>query len=144
MSRDSAQPGQLAFQFWQPSALAELEKRLAAAIDRGLQRRKDMSRDQVADLLSLWLHRKVNRGHIDNWLAPSKENYRIPADVIVALCQILNTDEPLQVLAAALGGRALFGPDLARADLAHLEDQRARLAKEINRRRRTMETEGSL
>jgi hypothetical protein len=57
------------------------------------------SRDQVADLISIELGRRVTKANIDAWTAPSKPEHRSPADAGVAICRVTGCLEPLRVMA---------------------------------------------
>ena len=134
-------PRQLAFDFWGDPLPFALETDLRTALTDAIKE-SGLSNEQVADLLTVQLKRRVSSGRLYSWRAQSKDEYRLPADAIVALSRVLRTDRFIQILAGALGGRVLFGADLERAELAALEDERGRLAREIGRRKRVAEARG--
>ncbi len=87
-------------------------------------RRSPYSRYELADRLSYLLGRDIRQATLDAWLAQSNAN-RMPADVMVCLCRILDSAAPL---ATMLDGSPWSLAD--RADRAHAELGRVALARE--------------
>lgn len=63
----------------------------------------NLSRFDVAGMLTEMMGRNISKPILDKWLAGSSVEYRIPAEAIAPLCKILDTYEPLMVLASAIG-----------------------------------------
>ena len=83
-----------------PELIGALNTALRAARDRGL------SRDRVVDRANLCLPelgKRVTKRQLDCWTAVSKEHHELPARYLPALCWATGNDEPLRVLARALG-----------------------------------------
>ena len=50
------------------------------------------SRQQICDELSIRLGRKISSNMLDNWTGESKRAWRLPADCVPVLCEILDND----------------------------------------------------
>lgn len=70
------------------------------------------SRYEIAAKVSELLARDVSKSMLDAYCAMSEshENHRPPADVLVAVCTITGSREPIAVLARAIGCK-LIGPE---------------------------------
>ena len=78
-------------------ALDEASSAFAALI-----RKSKLSRDELAQRVSLLLGRSVSTDSLNAWTAPTNRN-RMPADVMAALCVILKDFSPLNLLLAPAG-----------------------------------------
>jgi hypothetical protein len=124
------------------SPVPDVDGALRMALKRALAA-SGIPRELIAGQLSLLLGYQVRRHHIEAWCGESKTRYHLPAVAVIALCRILNTTDLIQILSAALGGRAVFGRDLIRFELAELEDQHTALSRMIERRRRLFDEEAA-
>lgn len=68
-----------------------LDALLRDCLRRGL-RSSFKSRLQICDELSIRLDRKISSNMLDNWTSESKQAWRLPADCIPVLCEILADD----------------------------------------------------
>ena len=109
------------------TALNKSASRLSRLIREG-----NYSRAQLCDLVGGLLNRKISAAQFNAWLAAENRN-RMPADVLIAICHILNNFEALDLLLEPAGqkcagqaeqayeqiGRAAIGrEELDRAEMA--------------------------
>ncbi len=110
---------------------SRLREAVAAAIDAS-----PLSRVQVADKLSRMVGHHVGEATVDAWLAASKDRHRIPAAYIPALCRLLGTLRPLEVLADLAGAHVVDHRTRLLAERAELDRRIAKArrdAKQIDR-----------
>lgn len=67
-------------------------------ISRGLKKR-NLSREQLADYLNKKLHHEFQRTTLDMWFAEAKADKWPPLHVILLMCDFIQSFEPLQILA---------------------------------------------
>lgn len=96
-------------------------------------RRSRKSPDQIAEELTIRLGRGVSKHMVDNWRSKSKSAWRLPADAVPALCEIL-TDDSLQrhLLSERLREDLKLGEHLR----PMLQAELAKLARHARRRSR--------
>jgi len=99
------------------------------------------SREQMADLVTALLGRKLTAARLNDWLAPANRN-RMPADVLVACCYILGDFEPLDILLAVVGRVTADKRDQAFADLGRIQLERESLKQQEDRARAILKREG--
>src|ERR1035441_7800259 len=56
------------------------------------------SREQIADELTVRLCRKISPATVDAWTAETKQAWRLPADAVPDLCEILGDDSIQRLL----------------------------------------------
>lgn len=102
---------------WEPPAVAvgygadvagrgALDNRIARLISRALRDAQDergVSREEVAHLMTLELHRAVTKDMLDKWASEASTTHRIQLDAFVALVKVLEADELLGFIPEQLG-----------------------------------------
>jgi hypothetical protein len=86
-------------------------------------------RDQVAARMGVLTGSPITKAQLDGFTAPTKDNYRFPAEYLPAFCQATGEFGALERLAEA-AGCVLVVPGQVRARLAEVERQRRELADE--------------
>lgn len=110
---------------------------LLGAINSALREAKgrdNFSRDRIADRMNLALpeaDKAVTKRQVDSWMAVSKEFHELPARYLPALCWALETDEPLRVLARALGYDLVDARESAAKRLGEAHVEIAALRREV-------------
>ncbi|HZZ06873.1 hypothetical protein [Paraburkholderia sp.] len=97
----------------------ELDAGIRQAVNGLLERcvAKGLSRERVADRLTESLARPVSKAHLDQWVAPSQADRRIPVDVWIALMKISEDFVPLEWMAMHMGRRVLTVDEALCAEL---------------------------
>jgi hypothetical protein len=83
-----------------PELLGALNTALRAARDRGLSRERVIER---ANQCLPEAGKALTKRQLDCWTAVSREHHELPARYLPAICWATGSDEPLRVLARALG-----------------------------------------
>lgn len=71
-------------------------------ISRGL-RKKNQSREQLADFLNEKLHHEFQRTTLDMWFSEAKADKWPPLHVILLMCDFIKSYEPIQLIAKSRG-----------------------------------------
>lgn len=111
-----------------PELLGALNTSLRAARDQGL------SRDRVIDRANTTLPelpKVLTKRQLDCWTAASREFHELPARYLPALCWATGSDEPLRVLARALGYELVDARESAAKRLGEAHVQIASLRREV-------------
>lgn len=103
---------------------AKLYSTIKAAIKTALK-----SREQIADRMTELAGLEVSVSMINNWTAESHP-HKIPAELIAIFCEATGSYEPLLVLNESAGIFTVEPPDVIRARLQKLEEQKKELDKE--------------
>jgi len=75
------------------------------------------SREQIADELTVRLHRKISPATVDAWTAGTKEAWHLPADAVPVLCEILQDDGlQRQLLSPKLRDDLKLGESISRSE----------------------------
>lgn len=122
---------------------AELIGALSKAL-REARQDENFSRDRIADRMNLTLpegKKKITRRQVDSWMAMSKEFHELPARYLPALCWALDTDEPLRVIAKALGFELIDVQESAAMELGETHLQIARLRRRVGLLSKTLGAE---
>lgn len=109
-----------------------ISARLQAAIKHAVKQ-APMSRETLADTMSVLTGRTVTIHMIANWIAESHPHH-IPAELIPALCSATGCNDPLQVQIDAAGLFALAGPDALRADMQKDVEQKRAIDRRIRQK----------
>jgi len=102
----------------------ELRSSLAGAISRSC-----FSREEVADRISQLINRNVTTHMLNSWTATTKAQYRIPADVLLAISVVTEDWSPLAVLAKPIGGLFLSPRERTYIELIRIERARLKIEK---------------
>jgi hypothetical protein len=108
-------------------------ERLRLSLIDGIKQ-SNMSRWEIAGVMSHLLGREVSKYTLDSWTAESKDNHRPPADAVPAFCLAVNYMEPLRILTDPAGLFTLPGPDALRAEIRKLDEQRLDIMAEKRKR----------
>lgn len=100
---------------WSP---LPLKAALAASI-KGCPR----SREQIADLMSGYLGRRINPTEIDSWTAPSKPDHFPRADELEAFCWATGDGRAASLVASAAGCLVVSRADAELLELARAQIQ---------------------
>ena len=119
--RETAAPGRLS-----------VSVRFLAAVKSALKV-APMSRESLADKMSVAIGQEISVHMINAWVSPS-HSHRVPAEFLPALCAICGCNEPLRVLAETAGLFTLPGEDALRAEVQKLREQEEKIANERKRR----------
>lgn len=99
---------------WEPSPVAvafepgvagrgDLPNQIARVLSRALDDAKEsrqISRQDVANLMSLDLGRTVSKDQLDKWTSEASASHRIPLDAFIALLKVTEVDELVGFVAA--------------------------------------------
>jgi len=99
----------------------------AATLLSEIIRKSKFSRDQLCDKLTLLLGRKITAAQLGAWCAETNAN-RLPADVLIATCLVLNDYTPLAALLGPLGLTLAGKHEQALADLGRVTLDKETLA----------------
>ncbi|MFA5121909.1 hypothetical protein [Zavarzinia sp.] len=119
-----------------PGALASLLNDATASL-AALLHRSPLSRYQIAEQLTYLLGRKISDVQLNAWVAQSNAN-RMPADVLVCLCRILGSAEPLDKLFAGSPWVVSGAADRAYAELGRCQIEGERIADRAAAARRAL------
>jgi len=109
---------------------AELRGAMAEAM-REARRRYGWSRDHVVDRMNLCLEDGgITRRKLDAWMAASREDHPMPADLLPAFCWATRSLIPLATLLRALDYEPVDRREQHALRLGELAITRARLARE--------------
>jgi hypothetical protein len=92
-------------------------------------RRSQYSREQIVELIEILTNQTILK-HIFGQSTSSKQEYRLPAEVLHALCLITGSIEPFKVLLNSIGCEVLAPKE--QRDL-RLMREKERIEKEIER-----------
>lgn len=110
----------------------------AAAAIVAIIRKSAYSREQICDKLTILLGRNITVAQLGAWTAETNRN-RMPADVLLALCLVLNDFSPLKTLLAPLGLAIADKHEQALAELGRVQIEREQLAAREQAARRIIE-----
>jgi len=102
--------------------------RLFAAVKAAVKN-APKSREQIADYMTELSGGEVTVSMLNNYLAESHP-HKLPADLIAVLCEATGDYGPLLVLTDSAGVFTVEPPDVIRARLQKLEEQKKTLDKE--------------
>jgi hypothetical protein len=89
-----------------------------------------LSRFQIAARMSESLGVEVSKTMIDSWTAESREGInRFPACYLPAFCHVVESIEPLRVLADLVGSVVVQGEDALHMELSKVEAEKQRLSE---------------
>ena len=89
-----------------------------------------LSRFQIAARMSESLGLEVSKTMIDSWTAESREGInRFPACYLPAFCHVVESIEPLRVLADLVGSVVVQGEDALHMELSKVEAEKQRLCE---------------
>ena len=89
-----------------------------------------LSRFQIAAKMSEALGIEVSKTMIDSWTAESREGInRFPACYLSAFCHVVESIEPLRVLADLVGSIVVQGEDALHMELSKVEAEKQRLSE---------------
>jgi hypothetical protein len=91
------------------------------------------SRYTVAAELSRLTGRDIIKNTIDQDVAESKEEYRLPAELLAAWCFITRSFEPITIFTAPFGYHLLSPEEWDRIELARLLEEQARIEGKIQK-----------
>ena len=86
-------------------------------------RRGKYSRDELCELISRRLGRAISVSQLNAWTAPTNAN-RLPADILVAICDIYSDWSPLDELLAPVGRCVAGRIDRAYAEIGRVAHER--------------------
>ena len=98
----------------------DLDARLRECLSETLARAraaKGMDRHDLAAAVSRLIGRDVSKSMLDRYCAPSAEEWRLPANVVPAVCQVTGDYRLLELLTAACGCGVLRGAEAMLAEL---------------------------
>ena len=113
----------------------DVDKQLRGWLSKGLAKycsRMNKSRHVVAGELGEALDWEISKSMLDAWTAESKQQNRIPALIIPAICVLFNDYKGMQIMAACARGTFLESRDAIYAEIARLEADRDQAEKLIN------------
>lgn len=119
-----------------PNAPAlDIGPELMGAINTAIReaRKNTYGRDRVVDRINACLagsERAITKRQLDSWTAASKEHHPFPLDVLAAFCWATGCDEPLRVLARALGFDLVDAREQAAKKLGEMQIELARLKRQ--------------
>jgi len=101
-------------------------------------KKSSLSRVQIAAKMSEILNVEITKSTLDSWTAASREGInRFPACYVLVFCQIVDSIEPLQILADKVGRFVIQWPEALDLEFKKkIEDQKKRLAE----REKTLKT----
>lgn len=91
-------------------------------------------RERIAERMTLALPelgREITKRQLDAWMADSKEFHELPARYLPALCWALGSEEPLRVIARALGYELVDARESALKELGESQIGIARLRRKV-------------
>jgi hypothetical protein len=89
-----------------------------------------LSRIQIAAQMSVALDIEITKAMLDSWTAESREGLnRMPACYLPVFCQVVESVEPMRVLADLNGCFVIQGPEALDLELKRLEDQKKAIAE---------------
>jgi len=105
----------------------EFRKAVSEAI-----RRSQYSREQIVEIIEILTGQRVSK-HILDQSTSSKQEYRIPAEVLHAICVITGSLEPFRVLLSSIGCEVLDPEEQRELRLMRLMREKKRIEREIER-----------
>ena len=115
----------------------ELDAGIRQAVNSLLDRcvGKGLSRERVADRLAERLSRPITKAQLDQWVAPSQADRRIPVDVWIALMMVADDVAPLEWMAMQFDRKVLTADEAMCAEFGAM----AVLDRHIRSKQRTIE-----
>jgi len=107
----------------------ELRKAMKLAL-QGCQ----LSREEVAERMSELTGLDITGVQIDAWLADSKRERHLPAELLPAFCVACGDHGPIEVLCLGAGLFAMVPADALRTDLYRLRQEHAKMLKQIRQK----------
>jgi len=95
---------------------------------------RDLSRYEVAGLMSELVGHEITCAMLNNWTADSHREHKLPALYIPALCQATGGRRTIEVLTRHSGLFALPGPEALRAEIRRMDEQIKRTQAEKRKR----------
>lgn len=114
----------------------DIELELRGAINKALREARDrcLGRERVVDRMNLCLPheaRPITKRQLDSWTAQSKEHHPFPLRYLAAFCWAVGSEEPLRVLARALGFDLVDARESAAKRLGEATVEIAALKREV-------------
>jgi len=97
-----------------------------------------LSREEVVSLVFLLTGLKISK-HVFDQATSSKKEYRIPAEVLHAICFITGSLEPMRVLARSIGCEVVEPEEEKELRLVRLIREKKRIEREIKRLQEELE-----
>lgn len=101
-------------------------------------RKSQYSRDQLVELIEILTNQRISKNILDQ-ATSSKQEYRIPAEVLHALCLITGSIEPFKVLLNSICCEVLAPEEMRDLRLMRLMREKERIEKEIERIKKEVE-----
>jgi TPP-dependent indolepyruvate ferredoxin oxidoreductase alpha subunit len=76
---------------------------------------------------------KISKSILDQMTAASKVQYRFPAEILPALCEVTQDFEPLRILAESCGFEMVDQQDARKLKIMRLEEEKRNIEEEIER-----------
>ena len=96
-------------------------------------RKSRYSREEIVALIYGMTGLKVSKSILDQMTAASKVQYRFPAEVLPALCEITQDWEPLRILVEASGFEMVDQQEAKKLKIMRLEEEKRNIENEIER-----------
>jgi len=109
-----------------------LQNRIARIVSRALRdarRDRELSRVEVAQLMTATLGRKVSEGSLEAWASEADVTHRIPLDAFIALIAATGADELLGFIPGLRGFAVVPRRYMAVIELQQLEEFERELAE---------------
>ncbi len=101
-------------------------------------RKSRYSREQVVELIEILTNQRVSK-HILDQSTSSKQEYRLPAEVLHAICLVTGSIEPFRILLNSIGCEVLEPEEQKELRLMRLMREKERIEREIERLRKESE-----
>jgi len=104
---------------------------LNRSLNAWLKRDPSYTRYSFASELSRLTGREISKNMIDHYVAESKEEYRLPAELLSAWCFITKSIDPINAILAPLDYHLLSSEEWGRIEELRLMEQRDELDRKI-------------
>ena len=105
-------------------------------------RRSQYSREQIVELIEILTNQRISK-HVLDQATSSKQEYRLPAEVLHAICVITGSLEPFRILLNSIGCEVLAPEEQRDLRLMRLMKEKERIEREIERLKKDEECEVS-
>lgn len=105
---------------------ARLRNALAEAV-----KTSGYSRDELVAMVFGLTGIKISKHMLDQMTAPSKKDYRFPAEILPAFCFVAGDFEPLRILVETAGFEMIGEDEAKKLKIAQLEEKKKMIEKEI-------------
>jgi hypothetical protein len=96
-------------------------------------RKSRYTREEIVALLYGMTGLKISKSILDQMTAASKVQYRFPAEILPALCEVTQDFEPLRILAESCGFEMVDQQDARKLKIMRLEEEKRNIEEEIER-----------